>query len=54
MEDYYTKMDTLMDRLDLHVDMEALMVPFLNVLNTDIAEKADVIPVQRKVYFIKK
>ena len=31
VEDYYKEMDTLMDRLDLDEDMEALMAQFLNV-----------------------
>ncbi|XP_023553652.1 uncharacterized protein LOC111811140 [Cucurbita pepo subsp. pepo] len=44
VEDYYKEMDTLMDRLDLDEDMEALMARFLNGLNTEIADKTDLQP----------
>ena len=41
VKDYYKEMDTLMDRLDLDEDMEALMARFLNGLNTEIVDKVD-------------
>ncbi|XP_022973897.1 uncharacterized protein LOC111472489, partial [Cucurbita maxima] len=44
VEDYYKEMDTLMDRLELDEDMEALMARFLNGLNTEIADKTDLQP----------
>ena len=44
VEDYYKEMDTLMDRLDLDEDMEALMARFLNGLNIEIADKTDLQP----------
>ena len=44
VEDYYKKMDTLMDRLDLDEVMEDLMARFLNGLNTEIADKTDLQP----------
>ena len=44
VEDYYKDMDTLMDRIDLDKDMEALMARFLHGLNTEIADKTDLQP----------
>ncbi|KAA0052105.1 uncharacterized protein E5676_scaffold565G00240 [Cucumis melo var. makuwa] len=44
VEDYYKKMDTLMDQLDLDKKIEILVARFTNGLNKEISDKVDLQP----------